>query len=258
MVKPATIITTCAALLVAICILAVTVKDHFKPDVNFDVSLAQKPVNGSLFADAGLTHNPPHGKRGHRHDLADGAPLPKAAAIAPPATKIGGLLNNDKAAARAAETIETASGVAINPAHGKPGHRCEIAVGTPLNSNPTNNAAPQTANNLSAPPTLNPAHGKPGHKCEIAVGAPLNGNSAKAKQNETVSPTIAAVKPASASSPVPKLNPAHGLSHHRCDIAVGAPLNPAPSVIAPSSPLLKTKTDSVQAVQKLQYTIDKP
>lgn len=78
----------------------------------------------------------------------------------------------------------------LNPAHGKPGHRCDIPEGAPLNSAaipsmtiPANNAgAAQTAPTQSIPlPTtngsvanLNPEHGKPGHRCDIAVGAPLN------------------------------------------------------------------------------------
>ena len=78
------------------------------------------------------------------------------------------------------------AGVALNPQHGQPGHRCEIAVGAPLNS------PPNTANTPAlVPPTtiatvpavttntadvkLNPKHGEPGHRCELAVGAPLDG-----------------------------------------------------------------------------------
>lgn len=53
--------------------------------------------------------------------------------------------------------------VALNPAHGQPGHRCDIAVGQPLNSQPK----PQ--NNAK----VNPPHGQPGHRCDLAVGAPL-------------------------------------------------------------------------------------
>jgi hypothetical protein len=82
--------------------------------------------------------------------------------------------------------------VALNPEHGKPGHRCDIAVGAPLNSPPTNqpaitttpppvtntnnNAITVTPNNNSNAVTagLNPQHGQPGHRCDIAVGAPLN------------------------------------------------------------------------------------
>ncbi|SFG60212.1 hypothetical protein [Pedobacter insulae] len=76
----------------------------------------------------------------------------------------------------------------LNPVHGAPGHRCDIAVGAPLNSKASNiTPAPQTATQAdpkTAPvpassmvnekgQRLNPEHGKPGHKCEIPVGAPL-------------------------------------------------------------------------------------
>ena len=81
-----------------------------------------------------------------------------------------------------------AGGAGLNPAHGQPGHRCEIPVGAPLNTpapsaQPAN--APQVQMNpvqapVSAPqqtvtaPGMNPPHGEPGHRCEIPVGAPLN------------------------------------------------------------------------------------
>jgi hypothetical protein len=78
---------------------------------------------------------------------------------------------------------------ALNPAHGEPGHRCDIPVGAPLSSPPpvsTKNAS-TSANQSSATSTfnkpvydvdsakgpLNPAHGQPGHRCDLAVGAPL-------------------------------------------------------------------------------------
>lgn len=82
----------------------------------------------------------------------------------------------------------------MNPPHGEPGHRCEIAVGAPLDS-PPNAApaknAPPTPTTQSSPiatpitaspavqtpavtaPGMNPPHGQPGHDCAIAVGAPL-------------------------------------------------------------------------------------
>lgn len=94
----------------------------------------------------------------------------------------------------------------LNPPHGQPGHRCDIAVGAPLNSapaQPQNAQAAQPANNgqgflgqgnaqaaatqaapqqaakpaqVTAPGMQgkpNPAHGQPGHRCDIAVGQPL-------------------------------------------------------------------------------------
>lgn len=105
------------------------------------------------------------------------------------------------------------------------------------------------------PPKLNPPHGEPFHRCEIPVGAPLDGSPApgasqanaprnffKAVQSEqpAAATTQAAPTPppaakpttppptntnnATASVPKPKLNPAHGQPHHRCDIKVGDPL----------------------------------
>lgn len=98
-------------------------------------------------------------------------------------------VSNDSAAAFKA-------GVALNPQHGEPGHRCDIAVGAPLNApvtsiqpnvsattppittttvTPTNTDAKNVLPQLnSANTALNPKHGEPGHRCDIAVGAPLN------------------------------------------------------------------------------------
>lgn len=93
--------------------------------------------------------------------------------------------------APAPTTAKTLPG--MNPPHGEPGHRCDIAVGAPLNSPKGQTPAPQvaqpTAGSASVQkvtpqvqpqpvatetaPGMNPPHGQPGHRCEIAVGAPL-------------------------------------------------------------------------------------
>ncbi|MDQ6470284.1 hypothetical protein RB619_06480 [Flavobacterium sp. LHD-80] len=150
----------------------------------------------------------------------------------------------------------------LNPAHGQPGHRCDIAVGAPLNS-----AAPQqgqatatqtpqvvqvnpnqknVVTTTAAAPVkvakgMNPSHGQPGHRCDIPVGAPLNSPVAKtaatnAAQNGSTSQSFTVTPPAT-NNAVPALlstepaqpvaegtNPPHGQAGHRCDIAVGAPL----------------------------------
>jgi hypothetical protein len=81
----------------------------------------------------------------------------------------------------------TQAPVALNPAHGLPGHRCDIAVGAPLNSAPNAssapsvqmNPAPQTAPMMQSAPNaggkilINPPHGQPGHDCSVEVGKPL-------------------------------------------------------------------------------------
>lgn len=82
-----------------------------------------------------------------------------------------------------------ASNAKLNPAHGQPGHRCDIAVGAPLDSKPVAAGTPQP-NSISTTqppvtvstqpatqptaPGMNPPHGQPGHRCDIAVGAPLD------------------------------------------------------------------------------------
>ena len=157
-------------------------------------------------------------------------------------------------------------GGALNPAHGQPGHRCDIAVGAPLDSKPSTTApaatpiqlnpatspaatvSPVTVTKSSTPtgntaPGMNPAHGQPGHRCDIAVGAPLNspaGNTTTpAAQPISMQPSIPAAnpvitpaKPAAApqTATAPGMNPPHGQPGHRCDIAVGAPLNSKPTV----------------------------
>ncbi|MHB1179705.1 MAG: hypothetical protein ACYCZO_15420 [Daejeonella sp.] len=89
----------------------------------------------------------------------------------------------------------------------------------------------QSAENKSAPngtaPALNPAHGLAGHRCDLPVGAPLTNAgsgtpaSAQTPQNINMTPTS---QPATAPAGL-KVNPAHGLPGHRCDLQVGAPLS---------------------------------
>lgn len=161
----------------------------------------------------------------------------------------------------------TTPAVALNPEHGKPGHRCDIAVGAPLTSQPaqpvtqpatTSKTTPVVSAPVASAPVitptsipsastdktatgLNPEHGKPGHRCDIAVGAPLN-SPAPAKTNTEASATPVvqpSISPATVAQPVTpvapavnekgeQLNPEHGKPGHRCDIAVGAPLNSQP------------------------------
>jgi hypothetical protein len=78
----------------------------------------------------------------------------------------------------------------LNPAHGQPGHRCDIAVGAPLNSKPAaattaqkttqpiTTVTPTTTTAAAVAPGTNPAHGQPGHRCDIGVGQPLNSKPA--------------------------------------------------------------------------------
>jgi|TARA_R110000850_G_scaffold277086_1_gene422495 hypothetical protein len=91
-------------------------------------------------------------------------------------------------------TTEASNGdIALNPAHGQPGHRCDIPVGQPLDGSgqqsqtikstqqspviKSNGSVPVNSNkstNTNTDGAVNPAHGQPGHRCDIPVGAPLN------------------------------------------------------------------------------------
>ena len=86
------------------------------------------------------------------------------------------------------QTISAKNTAALNPEHGKPGHRCDIAVGAPLNSSqnsPPQQIQPTTPTLVQSSPAIlpilpsttsgriNPPHGEPGHDCAIAVGQPL-------------------------------------------------------------------------------------
>lgn len=155
----------------------------------------------------------------------------------------------------AAPPMATAPG--MNPPHGQPGHRCDIQVGQPLNSQPA--AATPGAQNVNVngnntiqidpnavspgkitldnngkqvktAPGMNPPHGQPGHRCDIQVGQPLNSKPAPAPQpaQNVVQPSQSpAPSPAAqnlAMGEKPKLNPAHGEPWHSCSLKVGDPL----------------------------------
>ena len=186
--------------------------DAAAASTNLSVQSGEPQTTTTAIAPAGLTSagtnttgvklNPAHGQPGHDCAIGVGEPLPvsgtakanpvQVTSAPAPAT------NTVTVPAPAAQTTTTTKS-GLNPAHGQPGHRCELAVGAPLNSapaaattTPANNVAVQSSGlpqKISVPPVttaqpspippaatgagLNPAHGQPGHRCELAVGAPL-------------------------------------------------------------------------------------
>jgi hypothetical protein len=98
------------------------------------------------------------------------------------------------------QTVQQPTAAGMNPAHGQPGHRCDIPVGSPLNSKPqapnptatvsTAPAAPQPVAQQATAAGMNPPHGQPGHRCDIPVGSPLNSKPAQA----TVTPVTTTPK----------------------------------------------------------------
>ncbi len=137
--------------------------------------------------------------------------LPVAAGVQQGNTVLPTAINSNAAPVNAnVQTIikqpPVATGQNLNPAHGQPGHRCDISVGAPLNSKPTQPAQPaaQTGTVTTAPakvnapamvqktlPGMNPQHGEPNHRCDIAVGAPLNSKPAPAAVPVNVTPVQA-------------------------------------------------------------------
>ncbi len=116
-------------------------------------------------------------------------PLQNQAAMPSPTSQNQNTINQTN-------TVTTPATVAkgMNPAHGQPGHRCDIAVGAPLNS---------------------------------PVTTPKSTPAVVPQQNNSIPTTIASPNPTTptASTPTPEgMNPPHGQDKHRCDIAVGAPL----------------------------------
>jgi len=89
----------------------------------------------------------------------------------------------------------------MNPPHGEPGHRCDIPVGAPLNSEPTQPA-------MNASPASSGGQGFLGGDAQATSSQPAGGQS-----QFTTAPGMQG-----------KPNPAHGQPGHRCDIQVGDPL----------------------------------
>lgn len=78
-------------------------------------------------------------------------------------------------------TNSSSGNLAVNPAHGQPGHDCTIPVGAPLKGTgsttitqkPLNITTDQGTLQSTSEGKINPPHGQPGHRCDIQVGAPL-------------------------------------------------------------------------------------
>lgn len=175
-----------------------------------------------------LIFNPKHGQPGHTCALAEGAPLSQTAVDQPQQN----ITQTQQAAANVPASIST-NDKKLNPKHGEPGHRCDIAVGAPLNSKPVQAVQTSTAQqvvtqnaNTKVAKRMNPPHGQPSHRCDIAVGALLNSKPVKTSSiTDTKTPLIfpAEVKKPEVQTGA-KLNPKHDEPGHRCDLAVGAPL----------------------------------
>jgi hypothetical protein len=233
--------------------------------------------------------NPPHGQPGHRCESTVGAPVSNPTSN----NSLSNLITNTTPATIQPQnptlnnlqpqlpTATSKSTGALNPAHGQPGHRCDLTVGAPLSTpaktnitSPVNastpapipqnpviyNPQPQSTTPASkATAGLNPAHGQPGHRCDLTVGAPLTskptsttipaGTSSTTPANSNITvgqPATSSAAPLQVNATKPiqsspfnvsapqsttsgqnskvRLNPAHGQPGHDCTIPAGKPL----------------------------------
>ncbi|WP_406824462.1 hypothetical protein [Pedobacter sp. KACC 23697] len=102
--------------------------------------------------------------------------------------------------------------------------------------------AQQTNNNL----IFNPPHGEAGHTCALAVGALLNRNAAAQPQQKLTPQTMPIQSLPVANNSGKKLNPKHGAPGHRCDIAVGAPLDSKPTQVVTTTQPVVTQVPAVK------------
>lgn len=105
-----------------------------KPAINNTPVLTSAVVeNNAQQTPAGK--NPPHGQPGHRCDIPVGADLSAPVATGK-ATATGQAQNVTVQPTPTSQitTVKTTVAPGMNPAHGEPGHRCDIPVGAPLNS----------------------------------------------------------------------------------------------------------------------------
>lgn len=127
-----TIIIVGGIILAGATIIAVVQNDR-KKDASPEVQQSQGgPVNTVPDTDA-PTLNPAHGLAGHRCDLPVGAPLTGGAGTTAP-IQASPNININQAPQQVPQQPASAapSGLKINPAHGQPGHRCDLQVGAPL------------------------------------------------------------------------------------------------------------------------------
>ncbi|RCW38925.1 hypothetical protein [Marinilabilia salmonicolor] len=126
---------------------------HGEPNHRCDIPVGAplNPLSANEENDAEVMLNPPHGEPNHRCDIPVGAPLNTAPTNTTRQTTnrqvqttVPDLANNPTAptienakrlnSTRSANTAAPATGEKprLNPAHGQPWHRCDIAVGSPL------------------------------------------------------------------------------------------------------------------------------
>lgn len=103
----------------------------------------------------------------------------------------------------------------MNPAHGQPGHRCDIPVGAPLTGK-----APAAKTTVT--PTQTTTQGN--NQFQVTPGSATVTKTVIPNSNPTVTTTPTPVAQTTEPGMQGKPNPAHGQPGHRCDVPTGQPL----------------------------------
>jgi hypothetical protein len=151
---------------------------------------------------------------GQQNAQAGGAPTANSIMYAQPVTA-GSTVNatTGQSYTTTTTTVPATTAKGMNPPHGQPNHRCDIAVGAPLNSPPGKVPVPTTTTPtiVPMPQATTPA------VTTTTVVTPTPATPAGAT---TAVPSLLATPVATAAG----MNPPHGQEGHVCSVAVGAPL----------------------------------
>lgn len=119
-----------------------------QPESGVTPEASKQPISGQT--EGKVILNPPHGQPGHRCEIPVGSPLTDSPVRAgaqstvstpvqkpatvnnPSAPTIENAMRMNSSQPRRTTTQSGTNNSRINPPHGQPGHRCDIAVGSPL------------------------------------------------------------------------------------------------------------------------------
>jgi hypothetical protein len=127
---------------------------------------------------------------------------------------------------------------ACNPGEKKESAQAVIPTPTGLHGLQKGDMAQLVAQQTKSNLIFNPPHGEAGHTCALAVGAPLNQKAAAQPQQKLNPQSVPTQSMPVANTSGKKLNPKHGAPGHRCDIAVGAPLDSKPTQVVTTQPVV--------------------
>ena len=131
--------STCLVAFISLAIIACQseeVEEDLPVTISTDSSSVLPPVTPATQTDAALSVpalNPAHGQPFHDCTIAVGAPLANRQTTVNPSVQSLPPAQSLPAVPPLQPVLPSLrSGMKLNPAHGKPGHKCEIAVGAPL------------------------------------------------------------------------------------------------------------------------------